>query len=131
MASPNFLTTPTCVRAIRVSWLYSNLSQLESNFFPVNPKVHLSPTQLAWHPFNIPSDDINVDFVDGLKTLAGNGDPTLREGLAIHMYMANSSMGKKAFVNSDGDMLILPQQGRLDIQTEFGRYQIQGQKKVR
>jgi homogentisate 1,2-dioxygenase len=53
--------------------------------------------------------------------MAGNGDPTLREGLAIHIYVANKSMGNKAFVDSDGDMLILPQQGRLDVQTEFGR----------
>jgi homogentisate 1,2-dioxygenase len=38
------------------------------------------------------------------------------------MYLANTSMEKKAFCNNDGDMLILPQQGRLDIQTEFGKY---------
>jgi homogentisate 1,2-dioxygenase len=36
------------------------------------------------------------------------------------MYLANASMEKKAFVNSDGDYLICPQQGSLDIQTEFG-----------
>jgi homogentisate 1,2-dioxygenase len=65
-----------------------------------------------------------VDFVQGLKTVGGHGDPTLKEGLAIHMYMANKSMAKKAFCNNDGDMLILPQQGRLDIQTEFGRWVI-------
>ncbi|TFK35605.1 homogentisate 1,2-dioxygenase [Crucibulum laeve] len=94
---------------------------LESCFLPLNPKVHVSPTQLAWHPFDLPADSESVDFVDGLKTIAGNGDPTLREGLAIHMYMANASMDKKAFCNNDGDMLILPQQGRLDIQTEFGK----------
>ena len=86
--------------------------------------MHVSPTQLAWHPFDLPPVSAKVDFIDGLKTLAGNGDPTLREGLAIHMYLANTSMEKRAFVNSDGDMLILPQQGRLDIQTEFGRYVI-------
>jgi homogentisate 1,2-dioxygenase len=95
--------------------------QLESCFLPLNPKVHVSPTQLAWHPFSLPSDNEKVDFVDGLKTIAGNGDPTLHEGLAIHMYLANASMDKKAFCNTDGDMLILPQQGRLDIQTEFGK----------
>lgn len=43
--------------------------------------------------------------------LAGNGDPTLKEGLAVHIYAANASMDKSAFVNNDGDMLILPQQG--------------------
>lgn len=79
----------------------------------------MSPTQLAWRPFDIPTSG-EVDFVDGLKTVAGSGDPTLREGLATHVYTANASMKKKAFVNSDGDFCILPQQGALDIQTEFG-----------
>ena len=45
----------------------------------------------------------------------------MREGLAIHIYAANTSMEKRAFSNNDGNMLILPQQGRLDIQTEFGQ----------
>ena len=83
--------------------------------------MHVSPTQLAWHPFELPPDNEQVDFVQGLKTIAGNGDPTLHEGLAVHMYLANTSMERKAFCNTDGDMLILPQQGRLDIQTEFGK----------
>ncbi|KAJ6483829.1 homogentisate 1,2-dioxygenase [Mycena vitilis] len=97
---------------------------LESNFLPLNPKVHVSPTQLAWHPFDLPPDSARVDFVDGLHTLAGNGDPTLKEGLAIHIYTANASMENKAFCNNDGDMLILPQQGRLDVQTEFGKMMV-------
>ncbi|KAI0787799.1 homogentisate 1,2-dioxygenase [Fomes fomentarius] len=96
---------------------------LESCFLPLNPKVHFCPTQLAWYPLDIPSND-KVDFVSGLKTLAGNGDPTLREGLAAHIFVANESMGKRAFCNSDGDFLILPQQGRLDIQTEFGKLMV-------
>jgi homogentisate 1,2-dioxygenase len=94
---------------------------MESCFLPLNPKVHISPTQLAWHPFDLPPDSEKVDFTQGIKTVAGNGDPTLHEGLAIHIYAANTSMGKRAFCNSDGDFLILPQQGRLDIQTELGR----------
>ncbi|KAF4763196.1 hypothetical protein HAV15_001547 [Penicillium sp. str.  len=91
----------------------------EANFLPLNPRIHISPTQLAWHPFDIPESE-EVDFVSGLKTIAGSGDPTLREGLATHVYVANTSMKKKAFVNSDGEFLIVPQQGALDIQTEFG-----------
>lgn len=91
----------------------------ESNFLPMNPRIHVSPTQLAWHPFDIPTSG-EVDFVQGLKTIAGSGEPTLREGLATHVYAANASMKKKAFVNSDGEFLIVPQQGALDIQTEFG-----------
>ena len=34
--------------------------------------------------------------------------------------MAKTSMSQRAFVNSNGDFLIVPQQGSLDIQTEFG-----------
>jgi homogentisate 1,2-dioxygenase len=96
----------------------------ESNFLPSNKRVHLSPTQLAWLPFDIPNDG-EIDFVSGLKSIAGSGDPTLREGLAIHTFLANTSMKRKAFVNSDGDFLIVPQEGALDIQTEFGMLYVQ------
>lgn len=96
----------------------------ESNFLPLNPRIHVSPTQLAWHPFDIPATG-EVDFVSGLKTIAGSGEPTLREGIATHVYVANTSMKKKAFVNSDGEFLIVPQQGALDIQTEFGPLYVQ------
>jgi homogentisate 1,2-dioxygenase len=75
-------------------------------------------------PFDIPTDG-GIDFISGLKTIAGSGDPTLREGLAVHTYLANTSMDKRAVVNSDGDFLIVPQQGALDIQTEFGMMYVQ------
>ncbi|KAL1623973.1 hypothetical protein SLS56_008025 [Neofusicoccum ribis] len=97
---------------------------MESNFLTINPRVHISPTQLAWLPFDVPEGEA-TDFVTGLKTVAGSGDPTLREGLATHVYLANKSMEKKAFVNSDGEFLIVPQQGALDIQTEFGHLYVQ------
>lgn len=63
----------------------SDNPDLESNFLPLNPKVHVSPTQIAWTPFALPPDGTKVDFVDGLKTIAGAGEPSMREGLAIHM----------------------------------------------
>lgn len=69
----------------------------------------------------MPKDSEQVDFVQGIKTYGGHGDPTSKEGLAVHMYTANTSMTKTAFVNNDGDFLIIPQIGRLDIQTELGR----------
>lgn len=86
--------------------------------------MHVSPTQLAWLPFDIPTDG-EVDFISGLKTIAGSGDPTLREGLAVHTFLANKSMEKRACVNSDGDFLIVAQHGTLDIQTEFGKLFVQ------
>ncbi|BGP14838.1 hypothetical protein JCM10213_002723 [Rhodosporidiobolus nylandii] len=97
---------------------------LEANFSPLNPKVSVSPTQIAWRPFPLPKDSEKVNFVQGLKTVAGTGSPMDKEGLAVHMYLANTSMDKEAFINNDGDMLIVPQLGRLDIQTEFGHLMV-------
>ncbi|ANB11224.1 homogentisate 1,2-dioxygenase [Sugiyamaella lignohabitans] len=96
---------------------------MESVFLSTNPKVHVSPTQLAWSPFDIPTE--KTTFVDGLKTVAGSGEPSLREGLATHVYTANASMKNQAFVNQDGEFLIMPQQGRVDVQTEFGWLYVQ------
>ena len=104
------------------AWLIS--LQLESCFLPSNSNVESVASQLAWDPFQIPKCPETVDFIRGLKTIGGNGDPTLREGLAIHIYAANASMEKTAFCNNDGDFLILPQVGLLDIQTEMGRMMV-------
>ncbi|KAH7336479.1 putative homogentisate 1,2-dioxygenase [Rhexocercosporidium sp. MPI-PUGE-AT-0058] len=96
---------------------------MESNFLPSNQRVHISPTQLAWVPGDIPSEQ--TTFVTGIKTMAGSGEPTLRDGLSTHIYMCNTNMETDAFVNSDGDYLIVPQEGALDIQTEFGMLYVQ------
>jgi len=78
-----------------------------------------NPNQLRWKP--LPFPDTPTNFVEGLKTVAGCGDPSLRSGVAIHYYTATASMKDKAFYNSDGDFLLVPQQGALDIQTEYGK----------
>ncbi|XP_070569122.1 homogentisate 1,2-dioxygenase-like isoform X1 [Ptychodera flava] len=80
-----------------------------------------NPNQLRWKPFSLPKDDEKVDFVQGLNTLCGAGDACSRHGAAIHIYACNTSMGDKCFYNSDGDFLIVPQQGTLKISTEFGK----------
>ncbi|KAJ0174742.1 hypothetical protein K1T71_009850 [Dendrolimus kikuchii] len=78
------------------------------------------PNQSRWLPFDIPPTDIPVDFVAGLHTVCGAGDPRSRHGIVIHVYLCNTSMDNSAFYNSDGDLLIVPQQGTLRITTEFG-----------
>jgi len=79
------------------------------------------PNQIRWKPFPMPSSsDADVDFVEGLRTLAGSGSPDLKTGLAIHIYACNKSMGDKCFINSDGDFLFVPQEGAITLRTEFG-----------
>lgn len=48
----------------------------------------------------------------------------MKMGLGIHVYLANKSMTHKAFCNNDGDFCIMVEQGRLDIQTEFGKMMV-------
>lgn len=76
------------------------------------------PNPLRWSPFAVPRTA--TDFVDGLITLAANGDASAQSGIAVHIYLANQSMTQRALVNADGEMLIVPQQGRLVVTTELG-----------
>ena len=53
--------------------------------------------------------------------MAGAGDPTLKQGIGIYIFAAGKSMDEKsAFYSADGDLLIVAQDGVLDIRTEFG-----------
>ncbi|PRP78653.1 homogentisate 1,2-dioxygenase [Planoprotostelium fungivorum] len=90
------------------------------------------PNQYRWKPHPLPSADKQVHFIDGLKTLAGVGDPALKHGCSVHMYACNTSMNDLSFFDSDGDLLIVPQLGTLDIRTEFGLMELKTEReKVR
>ncbi|KAH8170348.1 homogentisate 1,2-dioxygenase domain-containing protein [Sarocladium implicatum] len=83
-------------------------------------KLHYIPNQLRWDPFDhdAAKDD---DFAAGMRLVAGAGDSTLKQGLGMYVYAAGKSMDERsAFYSADGDLLIVPQEGTLDIRTEFG-----------
>lgn len=96
-------------------------SRIVSRFDEVPP----SPNQMRWSPPPMPSDE--TDFVDGIVTMAGNGGPDAMTGCGIHLYLANRSMRGRFFYNADGEMLIVPQQGRLLLATELGRLEVEPQ----
>jgi len=77
-----------------------------------------SPNQLRWSPLPLPTTP--TDFVEGIMTMAGNGDAQVQSGGAAHLYVANRSMKRRSFYNADGEMLIVPQQGRQRFVTELG-----------
>jgi homogentisate 1,2-dioxygenase len=83
------------------------------------------PNQLRWNPLPIPNEP--VDFVAGLVTMAGNGDPASQSGCGIHVYAANRSMTGRFFYDADGELLIVPQQGRLRLATEMGLLDVEPQ----
>jgi len=80
----------------------------------------VSPNRLRWDPLP-PADG---DWLEGLVTYGGNGDVGAGAGIAIHLYSTNRSMDRRVFQNSDGELLIAPQEGALHIATELGRMDV-------
>lgn len=78
----------------------------------------VEPNLLYWDPRPAPA--VGTDFLSGLWTLGGNGNPSQRSGMAIHLYTADTSMTDRVFSNADGELLIVPELGGLLIHTELG-----------
>src|SRR5687768_69954 len=105
---------------IRPAVLHQPFQPMENNLIRSRfDAVPTPPNQLRWNPLPIP--DRPTDFIEGLVTMAGNGGPEAQSGCGIHLYAANRSMTDRFFFNADGELLIVPQQGRLRVLTELGR----------
>ncbi|CAN5900089.1 homogentisate 1,2-dioxygenase [soil metagenome] len=111
----------------RRSWLYRiRPSAMHEPFERMAPGRIVSdfsvlpatPNQLRWNP--LPMPEAPADLVDGIVTMAGNGDPLVQNGGAAHLYAANRSMKHRSFYNADGEMLFVPQTGRHRFVTELG-----------
>jgi homogentisate 1,2-dioxygenase len=114
--------------ANRRSWLYRiRPALLHGAFAPfAQPRLAsapfdaspTSPDPLRWDPFPLP--DAPTDFVEGLATVAGNGDAAGQTGIAIHIYACNRSMRERFLYDADGELVLLPQLGSLRVATELG-----------
>lgn len=104
----------------RRTWVYRlRPSAMHRPFEPMirpAPEFCASPNRLRWDPL----PPLSGDFVEGLVTYAGAGDPQTAHGLAIHLYSADRSMQGRCFASADGELLIVPQQGALRLVTELG-----------
>ncbi len=105
---------------IRPSVVHGEYHQIDRGLIRTAPVLELPPTpdQLRWDPFLMPSSE--TDFVDGLATVASNGDARAHCGIAIHIYRANTSMQRRYFYDADGEMLLVPELGGIVLHTEFG-----------
>jgi homogentisate 1,2-dioxygenase len=110
----------------RRSWLYRiRPAVMHKPFRPLEigrvvsrfDEVPTPPHQFRWNPLPLPKG--RIDFVDGLVTMAGN------EACGIHLYAANRSMVDRYFYDADGELLIVPQQGRLTLATELGTLEVE------
>lgn len=118
--APRAVNRRSWVYRIRPSVMHEPYQTLEQGLLRSTPfnEVPTSPNQLRWDP--IPIAKKPTDFVEGLTTIAGNGDSTAHSGIAIHVYVANRTMENRFFYNTDGELLIVPQLGAVLFHTEFG-----------
>ncbi|WP_298440331.1 homogentisate 1,2-dioxygenase [uncultured Ferrimonas sp.] len=80
------------------------------------------PDPMRWDP--LPLQSHPTTFVEGLTTIAVNGSAESQHGMAIHGYVANRSMNSQVFNSADGELLLVPQHGALQLDTEFGQLAI-------
>ena len=116
----------------RRSWLYRLRPTAEhppfirytgaTRFAPGDDSAPLAPNRLRWDPIAEPAP--GTDLIDGMTTMLTNRPPADLEGVAIHLYAANADMTDRVFMDSDGELLFVPQAGRLTLLTELGRIDI-------
>jgi homogentisate 1,2-dioxygenase len=85
----------------------------------------VTPDQLRWDPLPLPAAP--TDFLEGLYTVAGNGSPAALQGVGIHLYAADRDMAGRWLYDADGELLLVPQQGRLRVATELGVLEVEPQ----
>ncbi len=83
-------------------------------------EIEPDPNRLRWDPLPLPLSEVATDFIDGLYTVAGNGDVRTRAGMAVHLYAANQDMIDRYFVDADGELLFVPELSTITLHTELG-----------
>ncbi len=107
---------------IRPSVMHLPFERIDNRRWQSKPdNIDVTPNQLRWDPLPVPAEP--TDFIDGITTIAGNGDLFSQHGMAVHIYAFNKGMGDRYFYNADGEMLIVPEMGRFGFLTELGAIQ--------
>jgi homogentisate 1,2-dioxygenase len=109
---------------IRPSAMHRPFRRIDDRLLRTAPRSEAepSPNRLRWNPLPFPDD--SLDFVESLTTIGTNGEAAAHTGIGIHVYRASRSMTDRVFYDADGELLIVPQQGRLLLRTEFGPIEV-------
>jgi homogentisate 1,2-dioxygenase len=78
----------------------------------------LSLGQYRWDP--VPHGEDGLTWVTGIRTVTTAGDVNTQMGMASHIYLVTQSMQDEYFFSADGELLVVPQEGKLRFCTELG-----------
>ena len=79
--------------------------------------------QLRWNPIPLPAEA--TTFLTGLRTITTAGDSDAQVGMAAHILLVTQAMENEFLYNADGEFLVVAQEGRLRLRTEFGVIEIE------
>jgi len=117
------------------SWMYrirpsvkhvSRFKKIDMPYWQTAPHIIedvISLGQYRWQP--TPFSDPPTTFVTGMRTMTTAGDVGTQVGMAAHVYLANDDMVDDYFYSADSELLVVPQEGRLEIFTEFGKIDLE------
>jgi homogentisate 1,2-dioxygenase len=119
---PRAVNRRTWVYRILPSAKHPGFTRIDNKSLRSTPfdEIEPDPNRLRWDPVPLPRTDTPTDFVDGLFTVAGNGDVKTRDGMAVHVYAANTDMRDRYFVDADGELLFVPELNPVILHTELG-----------
>src|SRR5215468_5062737 len=83
---PRGVNRRTWVYRIMPSAAHPRFSRIGNKNLKGTPfdEIEPDPNRLRWNARPMPEGD--TDFIDGLYTMAGNGDLRTRNGIAVHVY---------------------------------------------
>ena len=118
--APRAENQSTWLYRLRPSAMHGPYRRMKHDLLRSGPfdEVETPPNRLRWDPFPLPSRP--TDFLQGLITIAGSGEPAAQVGVAVHVYRANRTMKDRCFWNADGELMFVPQQGSIQLFTELG-----------
>lgn len=122
--APRGANKRTWTYRIRPSVIHKPFRRIENGLLRGTPfdETETTPNQLRWNPLPMPERE--TDFVEGLVTVAGNGDLFSQTGMAIHIFRCNKNMTDRFFYNADGEMLVVAEKNSIRFLTELGIIEI-------
>jgi homogentisate 1,2-dioxygenase len=111
------------------SWLYrirptvkhwGRFTKIDPGLWRTAPchEIEIPIEPLRWSPLEMPQGEIA--FPAGVKTITTCGDASSMGGMAAHIFTLTRPMIDSYFYNADGEMMFVPEEGRIRLATEFG-----------